>query len=170
MCGLVPALRARLPQLHAVGVDTYGSVLFGHPDRSRLLRGLGNSVMPAVLDHSLFDEIHWVTAEEGFLATRRLHAATDMFRGPTSGTAQMVAAWWQRRHPTKRVVVIFPDEGQRYANSVYSEDWLRANDVYLDRLPDAPIDVTDPRDADRRWTRCHWRRRALAEVLDGDPR
>jgi cysteine synthase A len=168
MCGLVPALRDRLPDIQAVGVDTYGSVLFGHPDRKRLLRGLGNSVMPAVLDHALFDEIHWVTAAEGFLATRHLRAQTDMYRGPTSGAARMVARWWRENNPGKRIVVVFPDEGDRYADTVYSDEWLRANDVHLDRLPDAPHPVADPRAAQHRWTRCEWGRRSLDEVLDGD--
>src|SRR5258708_21276709 len=62
MCGTTGYLRELFPELHAVGIDTFGSVLFGQPDGPRQLRGLGNSLLPKNLDHTIFDEIHWVSA------------------------------------------------------------------------------------------------------------
>jgi cysteine synthase A len=82
VCGTSRALRARFPALHTIGVDTHGSVLFGLPDEGkRLLRGLGNSLMPKNVDHTAFDEIHWVRGEEGFRATRELHRRHDRSEG-----------------------------------------------------------------------------------------
>ena len=51
-----------------VGVDTFNSILFGLPVGKRLLRGLGNSLMPQNVDHKAYDVIHWVSAEVAFLA------------------------------------------------------------------------------------------------------
>ena len=47
LCGTSRALRERHPDLHVVGVDSAGSVLFDQPDRpGRLQSGLGNSLHP----------------------------------------------------------------------------------------------------------------------------
>src|SRR4051794_2231466 len=59
MCGTATGLRGYGPDVSAIAVDTPGSVLFGQPDQVRELRGLGNSVLPANLDHTVFDEVHW---------------------------------------------------------------------------------------------------------------
>jgi len=168
MCGTSFFLRVVFPHLTAIGVDTHGSVLFGLPDEGkRLLRGLGNSVMPANLDHRAFDEVHWVTGAEGFLATRQLHRGHALFAGPTSGAAYMVARWYAQRHPGARVVVLLPDEGYRYQETVYDDGWLRSNGAALDRLPEEPALVEHPSEVPRRWTRMQWGQRSYEEVLGG---
>jgi cysteine synthase len=169
MCGLAHALRESLPNLHVIGVDTHGSILFGQPDRPRTLRGLGNSIMPTVLDHTVFDDVHWVTAAEAFRATRELYSITAMFRGPTSGAAFLVADWWARTHPGSRTVVIFPDEGHRYDATVYADDWLRRNKLDLERLPDAPEAINHPGAYTHKWSCFHWNRCALSEVINRRP-
>jgi cysteine synthase len=166
MCGTSTFLRRRFPQLVAIGVDTHGSVLFGLPDEgARMLRGLGNSLMPANLDHRAFDEVHWVTAAEAFLATRQLHRRHALFAGPTSGAAYMVARWWAERNPGSRVVMLLPDEGYRYQETVYDDGWLHANGVALEALPDEPLLVEDREGLPRRWTRFRWARRSYLEVV-----
>jgi len=57
-CGTAGYLRAIFPEMATIGIDTFGSVLFGQPDQPRKLRGLGNSVLPKNLDHRIFDEVH----------------------------------------------------------------------------------------------------------------
>ncbi|HEV7687313.1 MAG TPA: cysteine synthase family protein, partial [Acidimicrobiia bacterium] len=126
MCGTAAALRAGIGDaVTAVAVDTPGSVLFGQHDAPRRIRGLGNSLMPPNLDHSAFDEVHWVSDREGFAATRALHRRHALYMGPTSGTAWMVASWKARADPDARVVVLLPDEGHRYQDTVYDDAWLR---------------------------------------------
>lgn len=167
MCGTTRFLRGVLPDVRAIGVDTPGSVLFGQPDAgTRMLRGLGNSVMPTNLSHELFDEVHWVSAAEGFLATRVLHREHGLYMGPTSGTAFLVARWWAQQHPHRKVVAIFPDEAYRYEDTIYNDDWLRANRVTLDELPAGPRMVNDPRAAGPGWSAFAWARRSYAEVME----
>ena len=167
MCGLGRRMRARLPRLRLIGVDTHGSVVFGQLDRARKLRGLGNSIVPQLVEHDLFDEVHWVTAAEAFHTTRELHARVGMFRGPTSGAAYLVADWWARRNPGQRAVVIFPDEGHRYDADVHDAAWLQREGLMLERRPEDPATIEHPRAAEARWTRLAWGRRRLAEVLRG---
>jgi cysteine synthase A len=166
MCGTASALRARFPWMAAIGVDTPGSVLFGQSDAPRRVRGLGNSLMPPNLDHSAFDEVHWVGAAEAFEATRTLHRRHALYMGPTSGAAWLAAWWWARRHPEASVVVLLPDEGHRYQNTVYDDAWLGNQDLRLDMLPAHPREVAHPDEAVGGWCRFGWGRRPLADVTD----
>jgi cysteine synthase A len=166
MCGTSSYLRLLFPELVSVGVDTHGSVLFGQPDqKKRLLRGLGNSLMPKNLDHTIFDEVHWVSAAEAFAATRELHRRHALYMGPTSGAAYLVAQWRARRHPNETVVCLFPDEGYRYQDTVYDDAWLRANDAQLPSMPDAPLQAAHPREAIAGWTRMSWNRATYEQVM-----
>lgn len=166
VCGTSAYLRNLYPDLTVVGVDTCGSVLFGQRDGPRMLRGLGNSIMPKNLDHTVFDEVHWVSAAEAFLATRLLHRKTTLFCGPTSGAAWMVASQWARRHPRAKVVCIFPDDGHRYIDTVYNDSYLVANNLYLETLPFFPNEVEDPLSAGPSWSSMQWHRRSLNEVTN----
>jgi cysteine synthase A len=166
MCGTSSHLRRLNPGLRAVGVDTHGSVLFGQPDAKRLLRGLGNSLMPQNLNHAVFDEVHWVTAAEAFLATRVLHRSSAIFMGGTSGAAYMAARWEARRDPAANVVVLLPDEGYRYQETIYKNEWLRENGVWLEELPGEPAPVGHPSEVSAgRWSRMPWGRRSLEDVM-----
>lgn len=165
MCGTVDYLRLLFPHIKAVGVDTPGSILFGQPDTPRMLRGLGNSLMPGNLKHSTFDEIHWVSAAEAFAAARCLHRTHSLFVGPTSGAAYLAAKWWARKNPDATVVVLFPDEGYRYQDTVYNDNWLHANGLSLAALPAEPVAVNHPLSAGPGWSCIEWNRRTLEQVL-----
>ena len=172
MCGLSSYLRLLCPDLTAIGVDTHGSVIFGQTDAgaTRLLRGLGNSLMPPNVDHTAFDWVHWVGAAEAFRATRQLHQAHALFMGPTSGAAYLVAEWWARTNPNALAAVIFPDEGYRYQNTVYQDSWLDSKGVRLERLPRAPVEWRQPRDHGEGWVCLNWGRRSCPVSTSGASR
>lgn len=166
MCGLSSYLRLLFPDLSVIGVDTHGSVLFGLADKgaNRSLRGLGNSIIPPIIDHTIFDWVHWVASAEAFRATRALHREHSLFMGPTSGAAYLVASWWAARNPDALTAVILPDEGHRYSSTVYDDTWLAAKQILLDRpiLPpvqwDRPCERSDP------WAYFSWNRNSYADV------
>ncbi|WP_404337330.1 cysteine synthase family protein [Sphingomonas sp. MMS12-HWE2-04] len=168
MCGTAAALGERCPGLHVVGVDTHGSVLFGQPDRpGRLLRGLGNSLLPRNVVHTAFDEVHWVSAADAFSAAHELHRRHALFMGPTSGAAWLAARWWAHEHPDRQVVAILPDEGHRYMSTVYDREWLAARGLGRAALPSAPVTVDTPGFEGEGWSRFGWHRRRIDEVLAG---
>lgn len=165
MCGTTRALRAAGCDAYAVGVDTTGSVLFGQPDAPRVVRGLGNSLMPPNLDHSIFDEVHWCDAAEIYRATRDLHRTHALFQGPTSGAAYLVAKWWAAAHPDANCVVILPDDGYRYQETVYNDQWLAQQGYLQHSTPREPAELPNATDAATGWSRFPWRRRPLSEVV-----
>jgi cysteine synthase A len=121
--------------------------------------------MPPNLDHTVFDEVHWVSDREGFAATRALHRRHALYMGPTSGAAWMVAQWRARLEPDARVVVLLPDEGHRYQNTVYDDTWLRRHGLRLRRLPSRPVEVDTPGEGVPEWSWLRWNRRPLAAVV-----
>lgn len=167
LCGTLGELRRRLRRsVVGVAVDTHGSVLFGQPDAGRrALRGLGNSLVPANLDATLVDEVHWVGAAEAFLATRRLHRRHAMFMGPTSGAAYMVASWLASRDRARTVLCMLPDDGHRYESTVYDDRWLRDAGLLAATLPEGPREVASPAAAGPEWSAMAWNRRSRAQVL-----
>ncbi len=166
VCGTAAHLRTYGAQLRAIAVDTPGSVLFGQRDGVRELRGLGNSVLPGNLDHTAFDEVHWCPAGEAYRQTRRLHRRHALFHGPTSGAAMAVARWWSARNPEARAVVMLPDQGDRYLDTVYDDAWLDAEPRRRAGTAAEPRQVYRPT-GDPGWTWMRWWRRTLADVLDG---
>jgi cysteine synthase A len=169
MSGTVGALRSIMPECRAIGVDTHGSVLFGHPDSPRELRGLGMSLMPANLDHEAFDSVHWLSAPLAYASTRELHRTHALFMGPTSGAAFRVARWWAAANPAAVTVVMLPDEGYRYQDTVYDDAWL-AERGHLDQpRPVEPTLVDTPAQPGGPWTCFDWRRRSYADVMAAEP-
>lgn len=161
-CGTVKALREIDPSIKLVGVDTFGSVLFGLPVGRRELRGLGNSIYPNNLDHACFDQVHWVSPAEAYASTRRLHAQHGLYCGPTSGAAFMVAEWL--REQNKTVVFIAPDEGHRYADSVYDDAWMHAGGYVGTPLATAPCKALSPHTAVGPWAYLDWERGSYQQV------
>jgi S-sulfo-L-cysteine synthase (3-phospho-L-serine-dependent) len=167
-CGTARYLRQLFPKLYLIGVDTHNSVIFGQPDGKRILRGLGNSLMPGNVDHSCFDEVHWVTAAEAYLATRVLHRNHALYMGGTSGAAFLVGSWWAKQHPDANVVVLFPDQGHRYEFTIYNDLWLRRQRLWRRHLPTYPRLVADPVQVPAAWSRMLWNRRSYQQVV-GQP-
>lgn len=165
VCGTAAGLRRQQRGLHVVGIDTPGSVLFGQPDAPRALRGLGNSILPPNLEHSAFDEVHWIGAGCAFAATRRLHREKALFCGPTSGAAFMVAEWWAAQHPERTVVVLLPDEGNRYIDTIYNDEWLARVPGSVSNAASGPLPVTEPNAVAGSWSTMLWNRRTLKAVL-----
>lgn len=165
MSGTSRYLRALFPELRVVGVDIPNSAIFGQPSGKLCMSGLGGNIVPANVDHTQFDEIHWLAAADAYHATHRLHREHALFTGPTSGAAYLVADWWAKHHPGKTVVTLFPDEGHRYVETVYEERWLREIPGWSSPSPTEPIAVSSPAEPIESWSYFAWQRRTLQEVL-----
>lgn len=166
MCGTAKFLKVIFPDLHAVAVDAPNSILFGQPaGKLVVLSGLGGAIVPFNLDHTQFDETHWLTPAEVFQATHQLHQAHGLFMGPTSGAAYRVADWWSRKNPGKNVVAIFPDEGHRYVETVYDENWLSSVPGWPTSIRQEPVTIETPAMELTGWSSYRWCTRTLAKVL-----
>ncbi|HSK81563.1 MAG TPA: cysteine synthase family protein [Thermoanaerobaculia bacterium] len=154
LCGSARALRRELPDLRVVAVDAVGSALFHQPDRKRLQSGHGNSVVPGNIDYSMIDEVHWVSDAEAFNGCRELARREGIFAGGSSGAAYVVASWVAERVERDRdVVVILPDRGDRYFESVYSDRYFEAHALAGKPAAPQPETIRYAVDVAERWSR-----------------
>ena len=168
MCGTTRFLRETNPQLKSIGIDTFNSVLFGMEDGPRALRGLGNCLKVPNVDHTVFNEIHWLSAEYAFYKTRVLYQQYAVFQGPTSGAAFHVADWYAEKNSDAKIVCLCPDSGHRYINTIYNEEWLRQNNLLKDSFPAEPFNVKQPSEAQQPWSYIKWDRKTYREIV-GQP-
>jgi cysteine synthase A len=139
LCGTARALRYHLPDLRVIGIDCVGSVLFNQSDRpQRLQSGLGNSLVPANLDLSQIDEVHWLNDREAFHAADRLAAEQALFGGNTSGSAYRVLKHVAERGDHGNLVAIFPDRGDRYHATVFNPEYWAQHALHALPARDVP--------------------------------
>ena len=112
-----------------IAVDAVGSITFGGAPARRLIPGLGASRRPEILDRSYVDDVVHV-AEPDAVRVCHLLAAHGFLFGGSTGTVVAGALSWLERHGDREpgtTVLIAPDLGERYLESVYDEDWLHTN-------------------------------------------
>jgi len=153
LCGLGRALKELVPAARVVAVDAVGSVLFHQPDRKRLQSGHGNSIVPGNLDHRVIDEVHWLADGEAFNGCRELTARTGIFGGGSSGAIYVAASWVARQLPSDRhVVAIFPDRGDRYTETIYSDQYFDQHGLHGQQAGAAPRRIRYGIDVAERWS------------------
>ncbi|GAA3892937.1 2,3-diaminopropionate biosynthesis protein SbnA [Streptomyces lacrimifluminis] len=121
-------IRARGLDTTVVAVDAMGSAIFGLESTQRLIPGHGASVVPPLMDSSAADEVVHISDLECVVACRRLIAREAVLAGGSSGAT--VAALWKIRHRVpegSNCVLIFPDGGDRYLDTIYSDSWVGEN-------------------------------------------
>ncbi|WP_405099445.1 cysteine synthase family protein [Oceanobacillus sp. FSL H7-0719] len=150
LCGAAAALKTYDPHLKVVAVDAVGSTIFHQTDQpARLQGGLGNSLHPPNVDYSLIDEVHWLNDQEAFSWTWKLARHEKVFAGNSSGSVYAVANWISTVENSNTVIAcIFPDRGDRYANTIYSEDFLNKYNIDTACLNYNPSHIKEIEDVD----------------------
>lgn len=153
--GIYAVLRRLYPGVRLVGVDATGSTIFGQPARPRLMRGLGSSIHPRNVAYESFSEVHWVPAAAAVATARRLARTSYATGGWSVGAVALVADWIARTAPEhERIVAVFPDGPHRYADTVFNDDYCRANDLLGAPAPAEPETIADPARCEATgWTR-----------------
>jgi 2,3-diaminopropionate biosynthesis protein SbnA len=110
-----------------VAVDAVGSVTFGHPPARRLIPGLGTSTPPGIFDESFVDDVVHVSEPDSIAMCRRLAAHGFLFGGSTGTVLAGALAWLAGNEMAGTGVLVAPDLGERYLDSIYDNRWLRNN-------------------------------------------
>jgi N-(2-amino-2-carboxyethyl)-L-glutamate synthase len=108
-----------------VAVDAAGSEIFGSTPCKRYLNGIGSSLSnPPNLDRSLIDFVSIATDREAFEMCHMLREE-GIYAGGSSGAVLSAIyhhKFWESLDDV--VVGIFPDCGEIYEQTLYSEQWL----------------------------------------------
>ncbi|HXC25846.1 MAG TPA: pyridoxal-phosphate dependent enzyme, partial [Gemmatimonadaceae bacterium] len=133
-------LKDKNPKVQIIAGDPVGSILAeywrshgankieGTPYK---VEGIGQEKIPGTLDMSLIDEFHTVTDKASFAMARRLTREEGLFVGGSSGLIARVALDIARRvnDPDAFVVTFLCDTGERYLSKLYSDEWMRENQM-----------------------------------------
>jgi cystathionine beta-synthase len=132
-------LKEKMPHVKVVGVDIEGSILGPYKMTGKIvepkpyvLEGIGEDIFPENVKFEVIDDFVMVNDKESFLMTRKLLTQEGIYSGGSSGAAVVGAIRYaELLKSPKKILVILPDSGNRYASKIYSDDWMRDNN-YLD--------------------------------------
>lgn len=131
--GIGKYLKEKNPKIKVVGVDIKGSILAQYHKtgimgqaHSYVLEGIGEDIIPGNVDFSIIDDFVTVEDAECFLMTRALLSHEGLYAGGSSGAAVVGALRYARTlSEPKKILVVLPDSGNRYASKIYNDDWMR---------------------------------------------
>ncbi|MEU8046867.1 2,3-diaminopropionate biosynthesis protein SbnA [Micromonospora echinofusca] len=125
LVGCADYLRENGHRTRIVAVDAVGSAIFGHPPAPRLIPGHGASVVPPLAANARPDEVLHVSDLDCVVGCRLLAVREAILAGGSSGAT--VAALRRRLADLpagSTSVLIFPDNGDRYLDTIYSDRWV----------------------------------------------
>lgn len=123
LSGIGKVLKEANPDILIVACEPdNAAILSGGNIGTHLQMGIGDGVIPAILDQSIYSEIRIVTDEEALDTTRRLAAEEGILCGISSGTNVSVALKLAKElGKGKTVVTVLPDTGERYFSTILFE-------------------------------------------------
>ncbi|MEO6700220.1 MAG: 2,3-diaminopropionate biosynthesis protein SbnA [Jatrophihabitantaceae bacterium] len=125
LMGCAAYFRQHSPHTVIVAVDTVGSVTFGGPPAPRYVPGLGTSRVPEIVRTTDLDEVIHIGEADTIRACREVARRYGLLVGGSTGS--VVAAALQlspRFRAGDRVVIMSPDLGDKYLDSVYDDQWV----------------------------------------------
>jgi cysteine synthase A len=117
--GVGEALRSGKPDIWIAAVEPAASpVLSGGNPGPHKIAGIGAGFFPGVLNTGIYDEVIPVTDDDAASMTRLLAKKEGILAGISSGAAAWAALKVaEKLGKDKKVVVIFPDRGDRYLST-----------------------------------------------------
>lgn len=111
-----------------IAVDALGSQIFADEQHARLVPGLGSAICPKLTPKTgLYESLH-VSDIDCVIGCRRLARTEAILAGGSSGGVISAVTRMSNEIPQgSTVVVLLPDRGERYLDTIYSDDWVREN-------------------------------------------
>ena len=118
--GIGTVLKGANPDMKIVAAEPENAaILSGGGIGSHIQMGIGDGIIPPILDQTIIDEIVTVSDEDALDTTRRLAKEEGILCGISSGTNVFVALKMAKElGKGKRVVTVLPDTGERYFSTI----------------------------------------------------
>ena len=95
-------------------------IVEAHPVKGHYIQGLKNmeeAIVPSIYDETMIDESVKVTTEDAFKTAREIIRHEGIFVGMSSGAAMYATIKIAEKIDSGRIVVIFPDRGEKYLST-----------------------------------------------------
>jgi 2,3-diaminopropionate biosynthesis protein SbnA len=111
-----------------IAVDALGSQIFSNRKHDRLVPGLGSAICPQLTPtEGIYKTVH-VTDIDCVTGCRQLARKEAILAGGSSGAVISAVERMGNMIPEgATVVVLLPDRGERYLDTIYSDSWVREN-------------------------------------------
>lgn len=125
MRGCSEYLREHRPDAKVIAVDAIGSVIFNSPKAKRLIPGHGAAITPDLYLPNLAARCIHVSDIDCIIGCRRLVKHEAILAGGSSGAVLMAVEYAKLDiRPGSVCVIILPDRGERYLDTIYSDAWV----------------------------------------------
>jgi cysteine synthase len=133
VAGISRYFKKHYPNTKIVGVDVAGSAVFGTPRFSYKMTGLGLSFTPPNFDLSLLDVAYTVSDQVAFSFCHQIAQCEGLLLGASTGAilAGGLAYAQAESHHSLKILMLNPDRGDRYLETVYDHTWLQNNQINL---------------------------------------
>ncbi len=122
--GIGEVLRAQYPDIEIWAVEPENAaILAGGSIGTHMQMGIGDGIIPDILNQEIYDDIYVVTDEQAIETAKRLAREEGLMVGISSGTNVAAAlALAEKLGEGKTVVTVLPDTAERYFSTPLFED------------------------------------------------
>lgn len=122
--GIGEVLKEKNPDMEIWAVEPENAaILAGGTIGTHLQMGIGDGIIPDILNQSIYDEVYIITDEEALNTSKRLAREEGLMCGISSGTNVAAALQMAKKlGKGKTVVTVLPDTAERYFSTpLFSE-------------------------------------------------
>ncbi len=114
--GIGEVLKAQYPDITIWAVEPENAALLaGGTVGTHLQMGIGDGIIPSILNQKIYDDIYVVSDEEALETAKRLAKEEGLMCGISSGTNVAAAMHLAKKlGPGKTVITVLPDTAERY--------------------------------------------------------
>ena len=122
--GIGEVLKSQNPDITIWAVEPeHAAILAGGNIGTHIQMGIGDGIIPEILNKHIYDDIYIVTDEKALETARSLASKEGIMCGISSGTNVAAALRLARKlGPGKTVVTVLPDTAERYFSTPLFED------------------------------------------------
>ncbi len=122
--GIGEVLKRQYPEIEIWAVEPKNAaILAGGTIGTHLQMGIGDGIIPDILNQTIYDYIYVVSDEEAIETSKRLAREEGLMVGISSGTNVAAALKLAKKlGPGKTVVTVLPDTAERYFSTPLFED------------------------------------------------
>lgn len=122
--GIGEVLKAQNPNIEIWAVEPENAaILAGGTIGTHLQMGIGDGIIPAILNTEIYDNIYIITDDEALETSKRLAKEEGLMCGISSGTNVAAALKLAKKlGPGKTVVTVLPDTAERYFSTPLFEE------------------------------------------------